>query len=602
MLQWRDLTRRISLASVIYFRLLWTGLTADTEYFGPVVPDTHSRAIFDVIKSNNEGQRVVSRDVNIGFGELAEVERGRETRNGIPGQPSGNQIISRENPETLYYGYQTGDYVSGNVNMQTLNTYGSKDLNFNRDNTYHVVYTSNQKNKMVPLYLSGSPIVIKSNGLGNSVPNSEKRLQYTNRQEINRNFSPYSSIHYLTSDTTRVSENPRWKWDHIDKPILRTNTPKPIEFKHKIPTINEAWWNSSNNIRKESKKVAGPELDSGDQNGPSLSNSQASLEDLASATSVKEEKHQDNQLNLTQYHTHDSHKHSHGHKHGHHKRQSKQEAQNHSQSHIQNQTQQDELLRSATVGDVVNLTRLEVPNPYERKAAIDKLISTSLENLKQENWSIPVEELINATFIYPGTQQPDLVPNQIGPKVKPRDFYCNPGIHKCTTLYEVGTAIGEPIWKIYNTSTIGRAQRRVSNLLDDTEVGLIRQLKGPVPSPVNRPSYRRPSSLITTQEHLTMGLTQTFIDYIEQEPTIEFLESMAKAPSNIFQIPENGSINQFYDNTTKLGVFQSAEFISPQPQNVSFRASAKAQFRIISFHIIYLSPTPRKPTKNSLAF
>lgn len=50
---------------------------------------------------------------------------------------------------------------------------------------------------------------------------------------------------------------------------------------------------------------------------------------------------------------------------------------------------------------------------------------------------------------------------------------------------------------------------------------------------------------------------------------IELLESIGKAPTNIFQIPENGSINQFYDNATRLGLFQTSEFISPLPQNVS---------------------------------
>ncbi|KAJ1605274.1 putative signal peptide-containing protein [Cryptosporidium canis] len=73
-----------------------------------------------------------------------------------------------------------------------------------------------------------------------------------------------------------------------------------------------------------------------------------------------------------------------------------------------------------------------------------------------------------------------------------------------------------------------------------------------------------------------MGLTPTFIDYIEQEPTIELLESIAKAPTDIFQIPENGSINQFYDNATRLGVFQASEFINPLPQNRTDQKFANA--------------------------
>ncbi|KAH8741263.1 hypothetical protein FG386_000170 [Cryptosporidium ryanae] len=43
---------------------------------------------------------------------------------------------------------------------------------------------------------------------------------------------------------------------------------------------------------------------------------------------------------------------------------------------------------------------------------------------------------------------------------------------------------------------------------------------------------------------------------------------MAKAPTNVFQIPENGSITSFVDNATNLALFQNAEFLDPLPQNV----------------------------------
>lgn len=337
-------------------------------------------------------------------------------------------------------------------------------------NTYNVIYSSGQEKK-IPLFLSKSPLVVNGGASGGG---SSTRPSYntSNRQEINKYFSPYSSIHYLSSTEAPNNGNSRWAWNHIEKPILRTSTARPVEFKHKVPNMDEAWWNVSYNVRKEPRRPESSE--SAVQSQPAEEQSTVSGQQIESSDSKVKEGSEDKAEDQNHNHHHKQ-GHNHGHNHSH------SQSRSHSYSHKdgarrkdhekdEGVPQEDELLKSATIGDIVNLTRLEVPNPYDRKVAIDQLISSSLENLKMENWSIPVEEIINATFIHPGTQQPDLVPNQMGPKVKVQDFYCNPQIHKCTNLHAVGTAIGEPIWKIYNTSTVGRAQRRVSNLLDDTEV------------------------------------------------------------------------------------------------------------------------------------
>ncbi|KAH7648255.1 hypothetical protein FG379_000179 [Cryptosporidium bovis] len=370
---------------------------------------------------------------------------------------------------------------------------------------------TNQISQKFPLYLNKSPLVITStSNTGTNVNSSTNTsFNYSNglnqigltsltKQEINKDFSPYSSIHYLKTSTPQVGEKQQsmWKWEHIDKPLLRTNTIRPIEFKHKIPTsINEAWWNNYN-IRKESKKIEGNSDNNNNNNKMVMVNNgtEQSKDNNPQIESQNDYSniHKSDIIGYNQdnnhSHTHkNSHNRNHNYNHSH-----KQNYQNHNNAGIQhkndkekdhihkyndniqeiNENFEEDILRTAKIGDIVNLTRLEIPNPYDRKTAINNLISNSLLNMKQENWSIPVEEIINATFINPGTKQPDLVPNQMGPKVKVQDFYCNPNIHKCTDLYTVGTSIGEPLWKIYNTSTIGRAQRRIENLLDDTEVSL----------------------------------------------------------------------------------------------------------------------------------
>lgn len=342
-----------------------------------------------------------------------------------------------------------------------VDPYGSRSQGGPGGNTYNVIY-SNDQEKKIPLFLSKSPLVVSEATIGGG-SNTKPSYNTSNRQEVNKYFSPYSSIHYLSSPGTTSTGNSRWVWNHIEKPILRTSTTRPVEFKHKVPNMDEAWWNVSYNVRKEPRRSEGSE--SAVQNLQVESQSTASGEKIESSdskvTAGSEDKAQAQSQSQNHSHSH-NHKHGHSHRHG--------GGRKDHEMKDKDVPQEDEVLKSATIGDIVNLTRLEVPNPYDRKVAIDQLISTSLDNLKQENWSIPVEEIINATFIHPGTQQPDLVPNQMGPKVKVQDFYCNPQIHKCTNLHAVGTAIGEPIWKIYNTSTVGRAQRRVSNLLDDTEV------------------------------------------------------------------------------------------------------------------------------------
>ncbi|KAJ1614711.1 putative signal peptide-containing protein [Cryptosporidium canis] len=494
---------------------------------GQQSPDEQPRALVDVLRGSNGQSPALYGDYTSSINSI----------NGIGGYPS--QYYSDGSfiglPKSLIPSTIPG--VEGFDNMPQSYTGITEKGGYLEDpfksvsqresgtNTYDIVY-SNGPERSVPLFLSRSPLVV--GGGGYSRPNYSS----INRQEINKYFSPYSSIHYLSSVDTPNNGDSKWTWNHIEKPILRTNTVRPVEFKHKVPNMDEAWWNASYNVRKEPRQQSGVSADSvqtdvsGEKSQILESNSTAGQEHEARVQSESQ------------------HDHHHGHHHHHHKSSKHVDGRKH-QGGEKDHNVEDEVLRSTTVGDVVNLTRLEVPNPYDRRVAIDRLISTSLDNLKQENWSVPVEEIINATFIYPGTQQPDLVPNQMGPKVKPQDFYCNPQIHKCTNLQSVGTAIGEPVWKIYNTSTLGRAQRRVGNLLDDTE-------------------------------HLTMGLTPTFIDYIEQEPTIELLESIAKAPTDIFQIPENGSISQFYDNATRLGVFQASEFINPLPQNRTDQKFANA--------------------------
>ncbi|QOY40254.1 Uncharacterized protein with WD40 repeat [Cryptosporidium parvum] len=547
----------------------------DDEFYNQVVPEDHSKAIIDALKSNLNNNPQLNGDFKDLIGNLNNM-------NGYQNQYYSDGSLINMNPTvSSNYNSNFGSFAqSQSYGLRSeMNTYLDPQNSRNRvdsnDNTYHIIYSNNEERK-VPLFLSKSPLVVNSGGGGGGGGGySRQSYNVNSRQEINKYFSPYSSIHYLTSSEIPNNENSRWTWNRIEKPIFRTNTARPIEFKHKIPSKDEAWWNVSYNVRKEPRRMDYSEnlgqnelvqiqntaLGNGIEiSDPNLSNDFGSvatneaIEQIQSQSQSQEQNQsqiqsQDQgqiqsqnqgQKQGQNHHSQHYHKHGHGHKHKHsnnHKDQNNKDE----EGHIE-----DEIVKSTTVGDIVNLTRLELPNPYDRKVAVDQLISTSLNNLKQENWSIPVEEIINATFIYPGTQQPDLVPNQMGPKVKVQDFYCNPQIHKCTNLKEVGVAIGEPIWKIYNTSTIGRAQRRISNFLDDTE------------------------------DHLTMGLTQTFIDYIEQEPTIELLESIGKAPSNIFQIPENGSINQFYDNATRIGVFQTSEFISPLPQNKTDQKFANA--------------------------
>ncbi|OII75236.1 uncharacterized protein cubi_03715 [Cryptosporidium ubiquitum] len=538
------------LSLLLHFQFLIARVRSDGDRFqNQVVPEDHSRAIIDVLKGNfgyNSELNGNYKDSLPNINNVDGYQNGYYSDGNFVGMSPTLSSSSNSNIGSFVQSQNYNPRNEGNIYINPYNNINQRDTN---SNTYDIIYSNNQEKK-IPLFLSKSPLLM--NGGGNY-----KKPNYNvgDRQEINKYFSPYSSIHYLKYSEAPDNRNSRWTWNHIEKPILRTSTTRPIEFKHKIPNIDEAWWNVSYNVRKEPRRADNSE--SPGQNDLVKSQNAVSNDDIERLDSkpiVNPEDKTKNVVNdqiqnqnLSQnhnhshnhhYHHHHHHKHSHNHKHNSsHKDQINKDEENHIE---------DEIVKSATVGDVVNLTRLELPNPYDRKVAIDQLISTSLNNLKQENWSIPVEELINATFIHPGTQQPDLVPNQLGPKVMVQDFYCNPQIHKCTNLQAVGTAIGEPIWKIYNTSTIGRAQRRVSNLLDDAE------------------------------EQLTMGLTQTFIDYIEQEPTIELLESIGKAPTNIFQIPENGSINQFYDNATRLGVFQAAEFINPLPQNKTDQKFANA--------------------------
>ncbi|KAH8741264.1 hypothetical protein FG386_000171 [Cryptosporidium ryanae] len=376
---------------------------------------------------------------------------------------------------------------------------------------------TNQISQKFPLYLTKSPLMVTtstSNNGGNGASNTNTSFNYNNglnqigittltKQEINKGFSPYSSIHYLKASAPQMGEKQSiWKWEHIDKPLLRTNTARPVEFKHNIPaSINEAWWNNYKNIRKEPKKVDEDNINN--EIGISGNDTKQDMENYFEAQRLNDSKYDEIYHNNSNHHKNHSYKqnynqnhtlshiHNHGNSHKRNNQNHKKKQQNDENDDIQENKENVEegVLKSTTIGDIVNLTRLEIPNPYDRKIAINNLISNSLSNMKQENWSIPVEEIINSTFINPGTEQPNLVPNQMGPKAKIQDFYCNPNIHKCTDLYTVGTSIGEPLWKIYNTSTFGRAQRRIENLLDDTE------------------------------EYLTMGLTQTFIDYIEQEPT-----------------------------------------------------------------------------------
>ncbi|KAK9171183.1 hypothetical protein CmeUKMEL1_07625 [Cryptosporidium meleagridis] len=548
---------------LLYLQLLIVSVRSNGghEFHNQVVPEEHSKAIIGALKGNLNNNPQLN-------GDFKDLIGNSNSLNGYQNQYYSVGSLINTNP-TLSSSYnsnfddfaQSQSYSLRNEMNTYLDTQNARNQLDSNDNTYHIIYSNNEEKK-VPLFLSKSPLVVNSGGGGGY---SRQSYNVNSRQEINKYFSPYSSIHYLKSSEIPNNENSRWTWNHIEKPIFRTSTARPIEFKHKIPSKDEAWWNVSYNVRKEprrmdfSENLGQNELvqsqnaalgNSIENSGSNLSADFGSLatneavEQIQNRGQIQGQSQSQNQIQnqIQRQNHHNQHYHRHGHSHKH----------KHSNSHNDQNNKdekgqiEDEIVKSTTVGDIVNLTRLEIPNPYDRKVAIDQLISSSLNNLKQENWSIPVEEIINATFIYPGTQQPDLVPNQMGPKVKVQDFYCNPQIHKCTNLQEVGVAIGEPIWKIYNTSTIGRAQRRISNFLDDTE------------------------------EHLTMGLTQTFIDYIEQEPTIEFLESIAKAPSNIFQIPENGSINQFYDNTTRIGVFQTSEFISPLPQNKTDQKFANA--------------------------
>ncbi|KAK6590268.1 hypothetical protein RS030_162410 [Cryptosporidium xiaoi] len=400
-------------------------------------------------------------------------------------------IVDNNNVEGNYFGRQPYSYKSSIFNSLSKDT--------------------NQISQKFPLYLNKTPLVITSTSNSGTNVNSSTNtsFNYSNglnqigltsltKQEINKDFSPYSSIHYLKTSTPQVGEKQQsiWRWEHIDKPLLRTNTVRPIEFKYKIPTsVNEAWWNNYN-IRKESKKI--------DENSDDDNNNNKMVMVNSNTEQIKDNNSQiESQKNYSNIHKSDfigynqDNNHSHTHKNSHNRNHNynhshKQNYQNHNNTGIQhkndkekdhihkyndniqeiNEDLEEDILRTAKIGDIVNLTRLEIPNPYDRKTAINNLISNSLLNMKQENWSIPVEEIINATFINPGTKQPDLVPNQMGPKVKVQDFYCNPNIHKCTDLYTVGTSIGEPLWKIYNTSTLGRAQRRIENLLDDTEVSL----------------------------------------------------------------------------------------------------------------------------------
>ncbi|EEA08183.1 uncharacterized protein CMU_011320 [Cryptosporidium muris RN66] len=188
----------------------------------------------------------------------------------------------------------------------------------------------------------------------------------------------------------------------------------------------------------------------------------------------------------------------------------------------------------ATIGTAIDLKKTEIPNIYNQTSARDQLITNALNNLKSENWSLPMEYLINTTFIQSDTPQPELVPNQLGPKLMYQDFYCNPQIHKCTDLATLGKAIGVPLWNIYNMSTIGKIQRRFSELADDVE------------------------------RTATMGLTPTFIDYIEQEPIIETLESIGKGPTQMFLLEEGGNITNFIDNSSTLALFQNNEFLEPK--------------------------------------
>ncbi|KAL7066969.1 hypothetical protein ACR3K2_25310 [Cryptosporidium serpentis] len=200
-------------------------------------------------------------------------------------------------------------------------------------------------------------------------------------------------------------------------------------------------------------------------------------------------------------------------------------------------SEEDQEMHATTIGTVIDLTKAEIPNIYNQTLARDQLITNALNNLKSENWSFPIEQLIDATFIHPGAPQPELVPNQLGPKLMYQDFYCNPQIHKCTDLATLGKAIGIPLWNIYNMSTIGKIQRRFSELADDVE------------------------------RTATMGLTPTFIDYIEREPTIEVLESIAKGPTQMFLLKEGGNITNFIDNSSTLALFQTDEFLEPKRFN-----------------------------------
>ncbi|KAJ1605273.1 putative signal peptide-containing protein [Cryptosporidium canis] len=432
---------------------------------GQQSPDEQPRALVDILRGSNGQNPALYGDYRNSLNSI----------NGIGGYPSeyysdGSFIDLPKNliPSTIpgVDGFDnrpqsfTGITEKGGYLVDPFKSVSQRESG---TNTYDIVY-SNGPEKSVPLFLSRSPLVV--GGGGYSRPNYSS----INRQEINKYFSPYSSIHYLSSVDTPNNGDSKWTWNHIEKPILRTNTVRPVEFKHKVPNMDEAWWNVSYNVRKEPKQQSGVLADSV-QTLEAQSQTIVSGEksQILESNSKAGREHEDRVQSESQ---HDHHHHNHSHHHTHYHQSKHADGRKH-QGGERDHNVEDEVLRSATVGDVVNLTRLEVPNPYDRRVAIDRLISTSLDNLKQENWSIPVEEIINATFIYPGTQQPNLVPNQMGPKVKPQDFYCNPQIHKCTNLQSVGTAIGEPVWKIYNTSTLGRAQRRVGNLLDDTEVSTI---------------------------------------------------------------------------------------------------------------------------------
>ncbi|KAH8583483.1 uncharacterized protein ELE39_000251 [Cryptosporidium sp. chipmunk genotype I] len=485
--QWRLLSLLLHLQFLIV-RVRPNG----SELRNQVVPEDHSRAIIDVLKNNFGHNSQINGGFKDSMGNL-------ENMNGYQSQHNsdGSLIkiypkVSSEYNSNIGGSVQSQSYSSRNEMNSYLNPNNSRNQGDSSGNTYHVIYSNNEERK-VPLFLSKSPLVVSSGGGGYSRQSNNA----SNRQEINKYFSPYSSIHYLSSSETPYSGSSTWTWNHIEKPILRTNTPRPIEFKHKIPSKDEAWWNVSYNVRKEPRKMDNSEKseqnelvqgqntalgDNIERSGLKLSvDSGAGVNNEAIYQRLSQSKNQNQNQNQGQtqsqsQHQYQSHHNQHHHKHGYsHKHKNSDNHRDQSSKDKESQTE-DEIVKSTTIGDVVNLTRLEVPNPYDRKVAIDQLISTSLDNLKQENWSIPVEEIINATFIHPGTQQPDLVPNQMGPKVKVQDFYCNPQIHKCTNLQAVGAAIGEPIWKIYNTSTIGRAQRRISNLLDDTEVSKVSSL------------------------------------------------------------------------------------------------------------------------------